>query len=129
MNELDFTIEFTSEDISEAVETALFQEADERLRQLAEGHTDLTGSAATIKHPAPALYEATVVVYGRPDHLAATEKNEDATTALKGALSAIERQVRQRRQKLRQTWEQPGNHPVEQEVMELILAEEDLDQA
>lgn len=128
MNELDFTIEFDSEDLSETVEAALFQEVDERLRELADGHTDLIGSAVNIRHPAPALYEATVVVYGRPDHLAATEKKENAATALQGALRAIERQVRQRREKLRKTWEQPGNHPVEQEVMEVILAEDELDQ-
>jgi hypothetical protein len=42
---------------------------------------------------------------------------------LKGALSAIERQVRQRRDKLQKTWEQPGNDPVTQEVMEVMLAE------
>ena len=50
-------------------------------------------------------------------------KTNDPTTALKGALSAIERQVRQRRDKLQKTWEQPGNDPVTQEVMEVMLAE------
>lgn len=124
MNELDFTIEFNSEDVPEATEEALFVEADSRLRELADGHSDLTGSAINIRHPAAAVYEATVVVYGRPNQLSATEKNEDASTALKGALSALERQVRQRREKLRKTWERPGNHPVEQEVLEVMLAEE-----
>jgi ribosome-associated translation inhibitor RaiA len=123
MNELDFTIEFNSEDLYKTVEEALFLEADGRLRYLADGHSDLRGSAVNIRHPGPALYEATVVVYGRPDPLSATEKNNDPTTALKCALSAIERQVRQRRDKLQKTWEQPGNDPVTQEVMEVMLAE------
>lgn len=123
MNELEFTIEFNGEDLYETTEAALFREADRRLRDLADGHSDLIGSAVTIRHPAAALYEATVVVYGRPEHLSATEKDSDPAIALKGALKAIERQVRQRRDKLRKTWEQPGNHPVEQEVMEVILAE------
>ena len=123
MNELDFTIEFNSDDLHETMDEALFREADSCLRNLAEGHTDLTGAAVNVRHPASALYEATVVVYGHPNQLSATEKDYKPSTALKGALQAIERQVRQRREKLKKTWEQPGNDPVTQEVMEVMLAE------
>lgn len=123
MNELDFTIEFNSEDLYETTEAAMFQEADGRLRQLVKGHTDLRGAAVNIRHPAAAVYEATVVVYGRPDQLSATEKDDDPATALKGALRAVERQVRQRREKMKRTWEKPGNDPVSQEVIEVMLAE------
>lgn len=52
----------------------------------------------------PNRYEATVVVYKRPNNLAATEKAETPERALKGALSAAERQVRESRDKLRETW-------------------------
>lgn len=128
MNELDFTIEFNSEDLSEAVEEALFAEADRRLRKLAEGHTDLTGAAINVRQPAKGqtayLHEATVVVYCRPENIAATEKQENAMPALKGALSAVERQVREKRTRLKKHWERPGNHPVEQEVAELLAAED-----
>ena len=48
------------------------------------------------------------MVYGRPDHTAATEKGDNPTIALKGALSALERQVRNRREKLGRPWQQPG---------------------
>ena len=48
------------------------------------------------------------MVYGRPDHTAATEKGDNPTIALKGALSALERQVRSRREKLGRPWQQPG---------------------
>jgi ribosome-associated translation inhibitor RaiA len=63
------------------------------------------------------------VVYGRPDHIAATEKQADLYQAFNGALEAVTRQIRERREKLKKTWEQPGNHPVEQEVAELLAAE------
>jgi hypothetical protein len=43
--------------------------------------------------------------------------------ALKGALDAVERQVRKRREKLKERWKQPGNLPVEQEIVETQLSE------
>jgi ribosome-associated translation inhibitor RaiA len=52
----------------------------------------------------PHCYEATVVVFKRPDNVAATERAETPEGALKGALSAVERQVRELREKLRETW-------------------------
>jgi ribosome-associated translation inhibitor RaiA len=126
MNELDFTIEFNSENLSENAQAELFAEADRRLRKLADGHTDLTGAAINVRQPAKGqtayLHEATVVVYCRPENVAATEKKENPMPALKGALSAVERQVREKRTRLKKHWERPGNHPVEQEVTELLAA-------
>jgi hypothetical protein len=43
----------------------------------------------------------------RPDNLASVEKAETDEGALKGALTAVERQVRESREKLRETWKQP----------------------
>jgi hypothetical protein len=43
----------------------------------------------------------------RPEDVVAVEKGKAAEVALKGALDAVERQVRQRRDKLRQPWKQP----------------------
>lgn len=127
MNELDFTLELNSESLSPAVEADLFEEADTRLRQLAEGHSDIIGAAVNMRLPAqgetPPLHEATVVVYSRPEHIAATKKEEEPAQALLRALEAVERQIRQRRNKLRERWEQPGNQPVEQEIEEIIAAE------
>jgi len=42
MNELEFAIEFNSEDLYETTEAALFREADGRLYKLADGHSDLS---------------------------------------------------------------------------------------
>jgi ribosome-associated translation inhibitor RaiA len=113
VNELDFTIEFKAEGLNEVTEADLFDEAYSRLQKLTEGHTDIVGAAVNITKPAQAetsfIYEATVVVYGRPDHTAGTEKGENPTIALKGALDAVERQVRSRREKLGKPWEQPGD--------------------
>ncbi|MFN2138031.1 MAG: hypothetical protein ACK2UK_18895 [Candidatus Promineifilaceae bacterium] len=128
MNELDFTIEMNSESLNDRVESELFIEADERLRQLASGHNDLTGAAINIRRPAKTktsfLYEITVAVYARPEQIAATAKEGDPKIALKQALSAVERQVRDKRAKLRKSWERPGNDPVTQEVIAVTAAEE-----
>ncbi|MCI0396551.1 MAG: hypothetical protein L0332_19560 [Chloroflexi bacterium] len=129
MNELDsdFTLELNAEGVGETTEAELFDEADRRLRQLAKGNNDMTGAAITIRQPAhgetPYLYEAKVVVYARPEAIVATGQKDHATTALKEALGAVERQVRNRREKLGKHWEQPGNDPVTQEVIEVEAAE------
>ena len=78
---------------------------------MAEGHTDLIGASVVLEQPAQAesayLYQARVVVYGRPDHIAAVEKDASLERALRGALDAVERQVRERRAKLAEHWKQP----------------------
>jgi protease I len=129
MNEpiFDFSLELNAEGVGEVTEAELFDEADRRLRELARGNRDLTGAAITIRQPAhgetPYLYEARVVVYARPEPVVATELKDHATTALKGALDAVERQVRNQREKLGKLWELPGNDPVTQEVIEVEAAE------
>jgi ribosome-associated translation inhibitor RaiA len=128
MEELDFTIEFNGEGLSDRVEAAMFAEADSRLRKLAEDHDDLRGAAVNVRRPAKSetsfIYEVTVVVYARPEHIAATAKEASPNTTLKNALDAVERQVRQKREKLREHWQQPGNDPVTQEVMAIQAAKE-----
>jgi ribosome-associated translation inhibitor RaiA len=125
MNVLDFTLELDGEDLENVTKDALFTEADGVLRDLADGHTDIICAAINIRHPGPAVYEATVVVYGRPNQVAATEKNPLPDVALRGALDAVERQIRQRREKLKKSWEKPGNDPVTKEIMEIAQAEDD----
>lgn len=121
MDELDFTIEFNS-NLNDQAEADLFDEADRSLRKLTRGHSDITGAAINIRQPAYGekgyLFEATVVVYARPEQISATKKDEDPMIALKNALSAAERQVRNRREKLSKRWERPGNDPVSQEVLQ-----------
>ena len=127
MNELDFTIEFNSDLEDVSFEERLFLEADSRLRALAKGHTDITGAAVTIRKPAEAqtapLFLATVVAYVRPANVVGKEKQDNAIGALKGALDAVERQVRDKRDKLRESWKQPQRGPVVQEVLEVASSE------
>ena len=126
VDELDFTIEFNS-DINDAVfEARLMEEAENRLRELAEGHDDVTGAAVTIREQASGqtpIYEATVVAYVRPENVAGKEKDESPHNALLEALDAVERQVRDKRARLGRRWEQPENDPITQEVVEIVAAE------
>ncbi|HRW04887.1 MAG TPA: hypothetical protein P5121_07325 [Caldilineaceae bacterium] len=106
---LDFTFEFHNEieTIGTEQEFALYRETQLRLRQLAEGHNDLTGAAVTLEPiggspTAPNLYQCRIALYARPENLAATSKEEKPTTAVKRAMEAIERQVREKRERLRE---------------------------
>lgn len=125
LNELDFTLELNSDDLAKEVEYDLFTTAETTLKKLADGHSDMIGAAINVRQPAPGSYEVTVVVYSRPDHVAATEKEADPYRALDQALMAVERQIRERREKLKKRWEQPGNLPVEKEIKEVVTAEAD----
>jgi len=103
---IDFSFEFYCE-FSDP-EDALRAEAESQLLALTKGHDDLIGASVTMEEltgeTTPHRYEATVVVFKRPDNVAATEKAETPKGALKGALSAVERQVRELRDRLRETW-------------------------
>ncbi len=101
---MDFPIEFTSD--VESTEYDFYVELETSLRQLAEGHRDIISAEARLKKPAegretPPVFEATVVAYMRPDNIAATEQADDPMKALQGALKALERQVREKRDRLR----------------------------
>jgi ribosome-associated translation inhibitor RaiA len=109
MVRLDFHIEFNIEVPN--LEEELAVEAEQRLWLLAEQHTDLVGASVAVEELAqddvPFLYQARVVVYIRQENIAAVEKAESVEAALKGALTAIERQVRERRERLGATWQRP----------------------
>jgi ribosomal subunit interface protein len=100
----EFRLEMKNE--TDVEDYDLYVEAENHIRALARGHTDIIGAAVNLTHPSagnqqPYIYEATVVLYARPENIAATEKQANATEALKGALDAVERQIRKKRDKLR----------------------------
>jgi hypothetical protein len=78
---------------------------------LLEGHTDIVCAEVAIEEltgdTTPHVYEARVVVYMRPENVVSVEKQETAIGALKGSLSAVERQVRSLREKLGEPWKRP----------------------
>lgn len=96
----DFPIEFKS-DVAD-MDMDYYDMIEDRLSLLARGHKDITGAAATLEQPAQGretsyIFEASIVVYTRPNNVAASEKHEDPTVAMKGALDAVERQLREQR--------------------------------
>jgi ribosomal subunit interface protein len=127
MDATDFAFEFYSE--VPRVSEDLKIETEHRLRKLAHGHSDMVGADVAVEPLAQReqsyLYRARVVVYIRPTNLAASEQGDTVEGALKGALSAVERQVREHRKKLRERWKQPQNSEIRAEdSLELGLAEQ-----
>ncbi len=113
MGVLDFHLEFQSE--VEPLEDAWITEAESRLRALAEGHDDMVGAAVGVEEltgaETPHRYQVRVVAYIKPENIVGIEKEETVDAALKGALTAVERQVRSHRDKVRKQWQQPPRTP------------------
>lgn len=86
-------------------------EANRRILDLADGHSDIVGALVEVERPAQGktafIYEARVVLYMRPDNVVAKEKAETIQQAVKGALAAVERLARERREKLGEPWKRP----------------------
>ena len=106
MDVLDFDYEFYSK--VQDPGDVLRDEAEERLLTLAEGNDDLIGASVVVEELANEAtshtFEARIVAYVRPENVAATEQSDTARGALRGALKAIERQVREQRDRLRKPW-------------------------
>jgi hypothetical protein len=80
----------------------LRRDVESQLRELAAGHTDLTGASVALEQPLQAetsyLYEARVVAYMRPANLVGVEQH------------AVERQVREERTRRKQRSRRPKRH-------------------
>jgi len=76
----------------------------ERLFALAEGHNDFIGASVAVERPAShesaVLFQARVIAYVRPENIVAVQKAETAAAALNAAVDAVERQVREKRERL-----------------------------
>ncbi len=102
MGSADFYIEYDSE-IPNFTED-LKSEVEKRLRELAGEDTDMVGAAVAAAAPGRGLYQVRVVVYGRPKEIVAVKQDETVQLALREALSAVERQVHEKRERLGQPW-------------------------
>jgi ribosomal subunit interface protein len=107
MNDVGFAVEFNNQidEIKES-ENDYYAQAEDRLKQLAEGHNDILGGAVNLRLPAKGrhttyLYEVKIVVHMGSTHIAATEEGKEIQSALDHALDAIERQVHEHREKQR----------------------------
>lgn len=99
----NFPIEFYNEANDD---TSFYADIEDRLRYLAKGHTDITGASVQMTQLAenratPYAFETTLVVYARPTQIVATERSDTLVGSAKGAMDAVERQVREKREKLR----------------------------
>jgi ribosomal subunit interface protein len=85
----------------------------ERLDRLAKGHTDLVDASIVVetesKAETPHVFRARIVLHVRPSRIVGQEKDEQPVVALRGALQAVERQLREKRAELDRPWEGPDN--------------------
>ncbi len=106
MSSADFYIDYDAE--IEGFTDSLKADVEKRLRDLAGEDTDIIGAAVAVTAPGrgvePFLYQARVVIYARPEDIAAVKKDGTVRAALHEALAAVERQVREKREKLGQPW-------------------------
>jgi ribosome-associated translation inhibitor RaiA len=102
MGKSDFYVEFNVEVPNISHEFTL--EAESRLRELAEGHSDIIGASValenTVKAQTPYQYKVRIVVYKRPKNLVVIKKDSEPMTALRDALDTLERKVYEIREKL-----------------------------
>lgn len=83
----------------------IFDKVEAEILELAEGKDDIIGASVSLEELAkgetPHRYQARLLVYARPDNVVAVEKADGPEQALKGAVDAVVRQVRERREKLK----------------------------
>jgi ribosome-associated translation inhibitor RaiA len=120
MSSLDFYVDFNIE--VQNIRDEFNLEAEQALRELAAGHSDLIGASVAleniVKTESPYLYQVRITLYKRPEDIAVVEKGVEPMVALKGALDAIEKKVRASREKLDQMQERRAgmNDAVSQEL-------------
>jgi len=106
METIPFEIEFHLDGLH--LTDDLKAKVSKRIEKLTKGHKDITGASVGIKKLTGSttvhMFKARVVVYHRPENIAANEKGESVADALNGALDAVDRQVRQQRDLLRERW-------------------------
>jgi ribosome-associated translation inhibitor RaiA len=82
------------------------RETEQRLRELASSHSDMIGAAVSLEKAADTqtydLYRVRIVVYKRPNDIVVTKQDEDPMVTLREVLDALEKQVRESREKLAQ---------------------------
>lgn len=102
MSMTDFEYEFYSK---VHVDNDVEAKTERRLRDLADGHRDMIGASVAVEQPASGetghLYRARIRAYVKQDTVVAVEKENSVRAALQGALNAVERQVREHRDEVR----------------------------
>lgn len=109
MGSSDFYVDYNIE-VSEVGEE-FRQETEQRLRELAASHSDVIGAAVALEKTVDTqtydMYRVRIVLYKRPLDTVVTKQGEDPMVTLREALSALEEQVRESREKLSQRTADP----------------------
>lgn len=109
MHRTDMKIEFYSEVLQIGDEVR--NEARETIEKLSRGHKDIIEASIALEDIAgeetPFLYKARIVLYMRPENIAVVEKGDSIMKAVKEALATVKRQVRKKREKLKETSHSP----------------------
>ena len=86
---------------------ALKAKLEMRLQKLLKRHHDVTGASLAVKTltgkngTAHHRYRVRLVVYQRPENVAAAREDDHVSSALQEVIDAVERQVRERRERQR----------------------------
>lgn len=109
MNGPELKLEFYSEVMNVGDEVR--QEARNQMEKLAEGHKDIIEASVAIEDLAgeetPYVYKVRIVVYMRPENIVVEEKGGTIMKTIKEALATVRRQVRKKREKLKETSHSP----------------------
>jgi hypothetical protein len=104
-NQQEFPFDFEFLNQTQQPDAELYQLAYSKITELAQGHTDIVGAKVSLEElssdATPHAYQARVVLYVRPEHIAATEIAPSSLEALQQALNAALKQVQQKRNKRR----------------------------
>lgn len=104
------SVEYHFDDVH--VPRIVLQRIHRRVDKWLKGHTDITGASIAVREESGAntahTFKARVVLYHRPENIAATASREQAGEAVLTAMDAAERQLRETRDMLRERWKRPG---------------------
>jgi len=84
-----------------------------RVDKWMKGHSDITGASIAVRELSGGqtahAFRARVVLYHRPENIAAISTGAQPAEAVQSALDAAERQLRETRDILRERWKRPGH--------------------
>lgn len=104
MEATGFSVEYHTETYE--LTNGLKGKVEQRLEKLARRHHDITGASLAVQTVSGANrrpeYKVRLVLYHKPDNIAAIRKADTVANALLEALDAVERQVRQHRERQRE---------------------------
>jgi LPS O-antigen subunit length determinant protein (WzzB/FepE family) len=104
-NHQEFPFDFEFLNQTQQPDAQLYQLAYSNISDLAIGHTDIVGAKVSLEElssgATPQAFQARVVLYVRPEHIAATKVASSSVEALQQALNAATKQIQEKRNKLR----------------------------